>query len=210
MLRSKILLGVILVVGTLGCGKSLKAPPAGFPEEGTKKPEPIQVPHPEYAHWSRFDIGSYTVRQKQVAGKNGKTIVTTTVKLADKNEKQVVVETQITVKRGDEPELVNPSFTAEFPAVFSLPEGMAVEQFSKPSLKAELNGEEELVIQDKSYVCTKYTWTEVNEAGPMLVTVWRNDEVPGRTVKELSTTTEAGESSSEEVLEIYIAESKVK
>ncbi len=210
MLRLKILLGVVSVVAFLGCDKSVNSPPDGFSEEVAKKLEAVQVPHPEYEHWSKFEIGSYTVRQKQVAGKDGKTIVTTTVKLADKSKKQVVVETQITVKRGDEPELVNPSFTADFPAEFPLPKGMTVEQFSKPALKAELNGKESIEFRGKSFDCSKYTWTEVNEAGPMQVTVWRSDEVPGRTVKEISTTEGVGESSSEEVLEIYIAESKVK
>lgn len=199
MLRVVILLGLML---TVGCDVGGGIQPAIIPDDVQAKSDQPLVAHPEYAHWSRFAVGSHSIRRKEVVGKNGKTIVVTRVELKQKTDSKVVVEMQVTVKRGDEPERVNEPDIAEYPVTFQIPNGMSVEQFNLPSLKAKMDGEEEIEVNGKAYKCQKFTWTETNEAGPMEVSVWRSDEVPGRTVKEVSATKDVEESATEIVVEI--------
>lgn len=167
-----------------------------------------EVPHPEFAHWNQFPIGAKTVRRKEVSNDQGKVVVTTTVKLLDKSDRQVVVETQVSVERTGEPKLDNPPFTADYPATFRLPKNMTLDQFRLPSLKAKAEGEEEMEILGQKYRVEKFVWQESNEAGPMDVMVWRCDKVPGRTVREESLTKSLSNKSLEEVIEISIPESE--
>lgn len=204
----------VSVGGLLCVGCTESGAPAKSEMESTTDGSPVasqgegeEAAHPEFAHWSQFPVGAKTVRRKEVSNENGKVVVTTTVKLADKNEKQVVVETQVTVERSGDPKLENPPFTAEYPATFRVPKSMTVDQFRLPSLKAKLAGEEELEILGQKYLAEKFSWTESNEAGPMEVSVWRSDKVPGRTVKEESLTKSLSNKSLEEVIEISIPES---
>lgn len=201
--------GGLLCVGCIESGAPAKTESAstsgGAPVASQEEGE--EAAHPEFAHWSQFPVGAKTVRRKEVSNENGKVVVTTTVKLADKNEKQVIVETQVTVERSGDPKLENPPFTAEYPATFRVPKSMTVDQFRLPSLKAKLAGEEELEILGKKYLTEKFSWTESNEAGPMEVVVWRSDKVPGRTVKEESLTKSLSNKSLEEVIEISIPDS---
>jgi len=169
-----------------------------------KPPDLPQVSHPEYSHWSRFPIGTKVVRFKEASNEHGKVKVTTTITLADKTDKQVVVETQITVEREGMPAEVNPSFTAEYPASFPLPANLKLEQFTLPSLKAKEVGEESQNVCGKDYTTKLYSWQEVNETGPMEVKVWRSDDVPGRTVREESLTLSSQNKSLETVTEISI------
>ena len=186
----------------LGCkDQASTSPVVDAPEENLP-----EVAHPEYAHWSQFPIGSTTVRKKEVTSENGKVVVTTSIKLIAKDEKQVVVESQITVERGSDPKVVNPPFTAEYPATFRLPKSMTIDQFQLPSLKAKLVGEEELTVLGKQYKAQKYSWQESNEAGPMDLVVWRVDGIPGRTAREESVTGSLQNKSLEEVIEIVIPE----
>jgi hypothetical protein len=194
---------VILLTMFAGCSNS--GPPASVEVAKTANAEQgEEVAHPEYAHWSQFPIGAKTVRRKEVSNDQGKVVVTTTVRLIDKNDRQVVVETQVTVERSGDPKLDNPPFTAEYPATFRLPKSMTLEQFHLPSLKAKLEGEEEMEILGQKYKVEKYVWLESNEAGPMDVIVWRCDKVPGRTVREESLTKSLSNKSLEEVVAIEI------
>jgi hypothetical protein len=199
-----LLVGMMLLV-SIGCTPQ---PPQISPVDATasKQPELPQVPHPEYSHWSRFPIGTKVVRFKEASNEHGKVKVTTTITLADKNEKQVVVESQITVEREGMPAEVNPSFTAEYPATFPLPANLKLEQFTLPSLKAKESGEETQSVCGKEYSTKIYSWQEVNETGPMEVKVWRCDNVPGRTVREESLTISSQNKSLETVTEISIPE----
>jgi|LakMenE18May11ns_1017448.scaffolds.fasta_scaffold9857316_2 hypothetical protein len=189
----------------IGCGPQspIIAPSDLAPADA---PELPQVAHPEYTHWSRFPIGTKVIRYKEAYNDHGKVKVTTTITLADKSEKQVVVESQITVERENMPAEVNPSFTAEYPATFPLPANLKLEQFTLPSLKAKVIGEENQSVAGKDFATTIYGWQEVNEAGPMDVKVWRSDDVPGRTVREESLTISTQNKSLETVIEISIPE----
>jgi hypothetical protein len=192
---------MFLLSGCSGSGQSeVKVPAVSVAAEGE------EVAHPEYAHWSKFPTGAKTVRRKVVSNDQGKVVVTTTVKLVEKNERQVVVETQVTVERSGDPKLENPPFTSDYPATFRLPKNMKLEQFSLPSLKAKLESEEELDILGKKVKTEKFVWQESNEAGPMEVSVWRCDEIPGRTVREESLTKSLSNKSLEEVIEVFIPE----
>lgn len=198
----------VLLIGTtllLPIGCTPQAPQISPVDSAApKQPDLPQVPHPEYAHWSRFPIGTKVVRFKEVSNEHGKVKVTTTITLADKNETRVVVESQITVEREGMPAEVNPSFTAEYPATFPLPANLKLEQFSLPSLKAKEVGEEPQNVCGKDYTTKLYSWQEVNETGPMEVKVWRCDDVPGRTVREESLTISSQNKSLETVTEISL------
>lgn len=165
-----------------------------------------EVAHPEFVHWSKFPVNAKTVRRKEVSNDQGKVVVTTTVKLIEKNHQQVVVETQVTVERSGDSKLENPPFTSDYPATFRLPKNMKIEQFQMPSLKAKLDGKEELEILGKKINVEKFSWQESNEAGPMEVVVYRSDEIPGRTVREESLTKSLSNKSLEEVIEVSIPE----
>lgn len=194
-----IVLALTLSVGcTAGSTASKPEVPSAKVEQGE------EVAHPEFAHWSQFPVGAKTVRRKEVSNDQGKVVVTTTVKLLDKNERQVVVETQVSVERSGEPKLENPPFTAEYPATFRLPKNMSLDQFRLPSLKAKADGEEEMEIAGQKYQVEKFVWQESNEAGPMDVMVWRCDKVPGRTVREESLTKSLSNKSLEQVIEVSI------
>lgn len=201
-MRSLAIFAVVSGLIMSGCKDQATTPPV----VSTQQEDLPSVAHPEYAHWSQFPIGSTTVRKKEVTNENGKVLVTTTIKLIAKDEKQVVVESQITVERGSDPIVVNPPFTAEYPATFRLPKNMTIDQFQLPSLKAKLVGEEELTVLGKQYKAQKFSWQETNEAGPMDLVVWRVDGIPGRTAREESLTGSLQNKSLEEVIEIVIPE----
>lgn len=194
---------VFLLCVSTGCFSS-SSPTSVEIAPVAKQEEGEEVAHPEFAHWNRFPIGAKTVRRKEVSNEQGKVVVTTTVKLLEKSERQVVVETQISVERSGEAKLDNPPFTAEYPAVFRLPKNMSLDQFRLPSLKAKLEGTEEMEIVGKKFQVEKYVWQESNEAGPMDIVIWRCDKVPGRTVKEETITKSLSNKSLENVIEIDI------
>lgn len=194
---------VFLLCLSTGCfnsssSTSVEVAPVAKQEEGE------EVAHPEYAHWSQFPVGAKTVRRKEVSNEQGKVVVTTTVKLLEKSDRQVVVETQISVERSGEAKLDNPPFTAEYPAMFRLPKNMSLDQFRLPSLKAKLEGTEEMEIVGEKFQVEKYVWQESNEAGPMDIVVWRCDKIPGRTVKEETITKSLSNKSLENVIEFDI------
>ncbi len=163
----------------------------------------VAVPHPEYTNWSQFPEGTRLIRQKVVENPNGAITETTTLKLVEKREAAVVIETQVTVVR-DSVELKNEPNQVSFPSTFRLPSGFTREQFEIPSQKAKFQEEVSVTIGDRSYPCKLYSWTESNEAGPMPVKVWFSDRVPGRLVKQESFIESSKTRSVEEVQSIEI------
>ena len=142
------------------------------------------VDHPEYVNWSRFPVGIIVVRKKEVTNNFGTVRVTTTLRLAEKTADKVIVESQVTVDRSGESVVENPPQRFNFPATFRLPEGMKLQQFSLPSLKARQVGEESRSACGREYKTEVFTWDEVNEAGPMAVKLWRTDDIPGRMLRQ--------------------------
>jgi len=110
--------------------------------------------------------------------------VTTKLRLTEKTSDKVVVESQITVDRVGEGRIENPPSSTSFPAQFRLPAGMQIEQFSLPSLKAKLVGDETRSAAGREYQAQLFTWQERNETGPMTVRYWRSDAMPGRLVRQ--------------------------
>ncbi len=202
-MRRDLSIVLLLALFSAGCfggntSSNVEVAPVAKQEEGE------EVAHPEYAHWSQFPIGAKTVRRKEVSNEQGKVVVTTTVKLLEKSDRQVVVETQISVERSGEAKLDNPPFTAEYPDMFRLPKNMSLDQFRLPSLKAKLEGTEEMEIVGEKFQVEKYVWQESNEAGPMDIVVWRCDKIPGRTVREETITKSLSSTSREDVIEFEI------
>jgi hypothetical protein len=173
-----------------GCGSETGG---GIRSEATAPPGSIApaptenlplVAHPEYANWSRFPVGTAVVRKKEVSNESGTVRVTTTLRLSEMTAAKLVVESQVTVDRPGHPPEENPPLTVDFPATFSLPPGMRLEQFSLPSLKAKQVGEEIRAACGRDYKTQLFTWDEVNEAGPMTVKLWRSDDMPGRMLRQ--------------------------
>src|SRR5262245_27678588 len=179
--------GLIFLAGCgrdSGTGYTSQGPlPPGYVAPAATTGRPL-VDHPQYAHWSRFPVGIVVVRKKEVSNEFGTVRVTTALRLVEKTTDKVVVESQVTVERPGNPPVQNPPLNSSFPAKFQLPEGMNVQQFSLPSLKAKPIGEERRQACGREYMAQRFTWEEVNEAGPMRVTLWRSDDIPGRTLRQ--------------------------
>jgi hypothetical protein len=129
-------------------------------------------------------VGAVVVRKKEVTNDFGVVHVTTTLRLAEESAQKVIVENQVTIDRPEEAPVVNPPFSAEFPAQFRLPAGMDQKQFWLPSLQAQSLGEELRTVCGREYNAQLFTWTERNETGPMLVKLWRSDDIPGRMLRQ--------------------------
>lgn len=142
------------------------------------------IDNPEYVHWSRYPVGTVVVRKKEVSNESGSVRVTTTLRLVEKNRDKAMVESQVTVDRPGQPLVENPPQRLEFAATFQLPQGMKEEQFALPSLKAKLIGNETRTAFGREFSTEQFTWDERNEAGPMTVSLWRSDDVPGRTLRQ--------------------------
>lgn len=195
----------LFVVSSLlfvGCTGSSSSTPRGYVAPESQEDLPL-VDHPEYAHWSRFPVGAFSIRKKTVTNASGSVYVTTKIALAEKTDGRIVVEQQITVVR-PEVTVENPPQQFEYPAKFRLPKSVPLESFNLPSFKAKLMGEEVLNEADSSFTCSLYQWEEVNEAGPMTVKLWRSNEVPGRTVREETLIQSDGSTSVSFISEVQI------
>lgn len=159
--------------------------PVRVPEISVSEVEPLQeMIHPEFANWSQFGVGTKVVRRKEVLSPQGAVIVTTELRLADRSDKKVVIESQVTVERPNEPAEVNPSESVEYPASFQVPKGLTAHQFAAPSLKAKAVGLEARTLAETEYQAQVFEWQETNEAGPMSVKVWYCAEFPGRLLRQ--------------------------
>lgn len=141
------------------------------------------VSHPEYDNWSKFEVGTQVVRQDKLASSDGDVLLYTKLRLAQKSDAGIVVETQTAIERNGVREDSDLN-SVDYPAKFRLPKGMSIEQFQLPALKAKKSGEEKLVVADKEYVVEVFTFEDQSEAGPVDVTLWRSLEFPGRQLKK--------------------------
>ncbi len=71
-------------------------------------------PHPEFAHWTKFEPGTTVRRKKTVSNDQGTVVVHTQLRLAAKDAQQVTVETQISVDRSDSGREDNPPFEVSY------------------------------------------------------------------------------------------------
>lgn len=194
---------VACLLWCLGCSRTEK-PVITLAPTGLETEAATMVPHAEYANWSRFGIGTKVIRRKEVVSKEGKVIVTTELRLAEKSDTKVVVERQVTVERPNEPLEINPSETVDFPGLFPLPKGFTPEQFAKPSFKAKPTGFEKRTLFDRDYTATVFEWQDTNEAGPMTVKVWYCDAFPGRLIRQELNVIEHQVTNVEEVVTVEI------
>lgn len=170
--------------GETGSGRGSQGPfPPGYVAPVPTENLPL-VGHPEYVSWSQFPVGIVVVRKKEVSNESGKVRVETVLRLTEKNADKVVVESQVTVDRPGYPLEVNTPLVVDYPATFQLPKGMKLEDFSLPSLKARQVGDEVRTACGREYQTQVFTWEEINEAGSLIVKLWRSDDIPGRMLKQ--------------------------
>jgi hypothetical protein len=181
----------MLAAWAASCGRSegdavSSSAPVGGPTTAAASSGPAQtwVENPEYRHWSQFPLNTTVVRVKQVTSDRGQVKVTTTLRLVEKNDEQVTVESQVRVVRDHEPLTPNPPQPLVYPARFPLPAGMSAAAFDLPALRARRAGQETLNVNGQEFQTDVFTWEEVNETGPMRVTYWRHAAVPGRMVRQ--------------------------
>lgn len=202
----------VLTAAVVGCGggdtpAKPAAPVLAFPDGAAPSAaDAVWVESPDYANWKRFKPNITVVRRK--VSKNATDSVTEvrTLRLVEVTSGKVTVETQITVERPNTPPLVNPPMTQDLPAKFRLPAGMTADQFLKPSLKAKEAEEETLAVGGKGYKAKVFTWEDSTEAGPQPNKLWVSDAMPGRFVKQQMRVEKTNTSTTEEVVEVRLAE----
>jgi hypothetical protein len=150
------------------------------PKKNTTGP---MVAHPEYANWSQFPVGTQVIRRANLASENGDVFQVTTLKLAAKSDQSVTVDSQTTIERAGAKEESEVQ-SADYPAEFQLPEGMEVSQFYMPALKAKLARQESIQVAGRTYEADVYEFIDTAEAGPLAVTLWRSDAIPGKQAKK--------------------------
>ena len=209
---------LVLSIGAhlLGCqGQVASTPKAATTGKGESKGSEATVSkedsapgsleeHPEYGNWKQFGVGTIVRRKKTISNDKETVTVTTQLRLVEKDEKHITVETQIDVERSLSGKEVNPPFQVDFPASFRLPPSVKMEQFLLPSLKAKQVGEESVQIGNDLFDSLKFEWTEKNEAGPMSVKYWQSQRMPGRFVRQEQNTESLNTKSLEEVIEVKL------
>jgi hypothetical protein len=178
--------GIAVLLGCERANQMSDLPTTQSPQRSGSEANVSQplVDHPEYANWQQFPLGTVVIRQKEVSNEHGVVRVKTSLRMAEKDDTSLTVETQVTVDRSGEGLVENPPFAAKFPRQFRLPSGMNADQFALPSLKAKLVGEEVLEACGQSFETQVFAWDEVNEAGPMKVKLWWSAAMPGRMVRQ--------------------------
>ena len=157
--------------------------------------------HPEYANWSRFPEKTFVVRKRLVSNSNGTVVVTTKMWLDKKNAEEVLVGSQVTVERPNEPIVENGEDIVRFPASYRVPKGMDEARFLMPSGKAKETGAEIITVGNHQFNSRIFEWEENNETGPMTVKLWQSDEIPGKIVRQELFTKSTETKSLEEVIE---------
>ncbi len=144
------------------------------------------APHPEYANWSQFPVGTEIVRKDTLASVNGSTFLFMRLRLIEKNDQRVVLESQSAIEQNGKRQDSDVN-QANYPATFEIPEGMKIEQFEAPALKAERQDNEKLQILGREIDCEVYRFVDQSEAGPVDVVLWRSQRIPGRQVRKIIT-----------------------
>ena len=196
---------IVFCISCAGCGAASSVSPiAATSSVDEARP---QVSHPEYANWSRFPVGTRVVRKDVLASPAGDRFLYTTLRLAQKSNAMVILETQTAIEQAGE-RIESDINRVEYPAKFRLPSGMQSEQFDLPSLKAKLVGAESLQVGGREVETEVFQFEDTTEAGPVDVTLWRSSTIPGRQVKKEIVDRNRIVLSSSEILEIAEPEPK--
>lgn len=182
-----ILLGFVLAaVGVTGCG------PSSAGTAGPALPARVdtatwkQVDSLDYLNWKKFPVGTVVVRTSVASNGEHSTTGVETFTLTAVTDSGVTVTRQNTTTRSDGSyHKVNPPEERTIAAKIPVHPELDASDFLKPDRKARQTGTEKVKVLDKEYECTKWEWTNSTEAGPMAVTLWQSDEVPGRIAKQV-------------------------
>lgn len=207
MIRQLLLL--VPTVMVLGCGTNHQRPAEAV---AAAPPAPVAaaevIAHPDHSAWKRFKAGAMVKRRAvtERADNANKVIATEIYRLIEVSADRVIVERQKTVERvGEDARVdVSPSERWTTPAVFALPNGMTAADFQKPSPEAKSAGVEALKAAGKEYKCQVYKFSNPTEAGPMTITVWWSDDMPGRRVQQTMEVAANGTRTHEVVVEAVL------
>lgn len=195
----------LLALTLAGCGtKNTPSPVILSPEEQQKLDAPVEkVEDLTYKQWGRFPVGTTLTRTMTTDSlmSEGKTVTTFVVKLTEKTDDYLVVETQATTEYHDGRVEKNPPATARSPRLTPLPEGVKKEEWGKPKGKLV---EEEVTVLGKVYKARKSESKGSTDAGELRQTVWTSDDMPGGLVRSVSTVPKVDETTSIEVTALDI------
>jgi hypothetical protein len=182
IMRTILLLGFAILA--YGCGKDVSQTSAA-PAHEPVLPSGPPVLNQDFANWNRFPIGTTVkIKSQTVRGTLHVTSIET-LKLVEKSDTELVVERQNTTARNDGTHgAINPPERRTYRKTFALPPGMSEADFAKPALKANALGQETVEILGQKYETDVFTWIDQTESGPLEITLWRSDEMPGRIVKQ--------------------------
>lgn len=203
------LIGGLILTSPIGCGQTTASKPTVSPtaiKQLSSSEELPVVPRAEYHNWNQFPVGTVVTRVREIGDGPDKIVQTIRYKLAEKSDKQVVIEPELNMESRGRHEQ-NAMGTIEYPATFRLPKGMTEAMFSQPDPKAESLGQEEIELLGKKIQVDVFTWKTSAEAGTVTNKVWMSNEVPGRVIKHQ--TEVVGRKTEEVVTSISVPESAV-
>ncbi len=189
---------ISLVLATAGCNEQKTFVPPLPAKQALHA-----IANPDFQNWSQFPVGTKVVRRKELANANGVVRVTTTLKLIENTDAQVVVESQVDVVRPDST-ASNPPQTFEFPAEYQVPEQFSAESFALPAPTAKLTGHETVTIAGREFDAEVYEWEGMLESGKVDLKLWRSNAFPGRQITQHTDYRREGEKAIEESIELVI------
>lgn len=203
---------LLSAVAILGCGGNTK--PKGEAVNVPALPAPARtgpaVEHRDYAAWKKFKPGTRVTRTATVTRKGtaNRVVTAETFTLVAVGPQEARVERRKTVERFGEDAGVaeSPPDERVFPATFALPDGFAADAFQKPDIQAKFAREETVAVLGREYKCRVFTFSNPTDgAGPMAVTVWWSDDLPGRVAQQTMTVAGSGTETREVITALTLA-----
>ena len=163
--------------------------------------EPATIDNPEFAHWSKFKVGTWVKLESEQTG-GGQTMKTTmTHKVVELTKEKAVIETTMSFGMpGMEPQTTKRDVPAKMPKP---PEVPKTDESLKPEVK---EGEETIEVVGKKIKCKTTEMTMDIGQTKSWTKSWTSEDVPGFLVKMEQKTTGAAESSSKTTLKEWKSE----
>lgn len=197
-------LATLLAAATAGCGPTANTPTPALPTPADSS-DWKRVDNLEYLNWKKFPVGTEVVRTSvtTTAGKSVTTVERFTLKAVSDDELVVDRQNTTTHSEGGYHQANPPDPRKIAPRILVHPE-VDADSFRKPDPKAKRAGKEKLTVLGKEYECDKWEWIGTTDQGPMNVTAWLSDDMPGRVVKQEMKVPKVMSSAVEQVTELKV------